>query len=418
MNTFPATSTNPGHAPPQSFSDPPQPHPSPSPSPSPAQPRAHGHSQSHRHAQGDITLDYHRSPALVVWETTRRCILACHHCRASANAAGDPLELSTAEGFRLIDDIAECQPQFLILSGGDPAMRPDLPLLINFAASAGLRVALSPSATPRFLRYDLHELREAGLSAMSLSLDGVDRGKHDGFRGVRGTWDRTMAAYEAARDAGIPVQINTTICKENLADFEAFAEVVREMNPMTWSLFMLVPEGRATADGLISGAQMEALFQELADIAEEVPFRVKTTEGQHFRRVQWERWRERGGQGTVRPPKQGTNDGRGFVFISHRGEVYPSGFLPVSGGNVRKEKLAGIYRDHPVFRDLRDPAALKGKCGRCPFNQLCGGSRARAYALTGDYLAPEPSCIFEPPARPEEIAELQPENVTELNLIA
>ena len=339
-------------------------------------------------------------PFIVIWEVTRPCALACRHCRAEAQPRRDPRELSTEEGKHFIDQVARATPGYFILTGGDPMMRPDIVELVSYARSKGLEVALSPSATPRFLNSDLKALHDAGLHRLSLSLDGASRETHDAFRGVKGTWDWTLAAMEACRSAGLEFQINTTFSRQNLGEFDAFVERMNVIHPAMWSIFLLVPTGRGKHDDLLDGAELESLFERLYALSRTAPYQIKTTEGQHYRRVAWQHWRE---EKVGPPPRLGnTNDGKGFIFVSHIGEICPSGFLPLAAGNVRVEELIEVYRNAPLLKALRNPALLKGKCGLCEWNRLCGGSRARSYAMTGDYLASEPLCIYEPHSKPQQ----------------
>jgi radical SAM protein with 4Fe4S-binding SPASM domain len=250
------------------------------------------------------------------------------------------------------------------------------------------------------------------VARISLSLDGATRESHDRFRGVPGTWDWTMQAIRQVREVGIQLQINTTITRQNLAEFDGFVEQLAGIRPVLWSVFQLVPTGRGKSSDLLTADAMEELFLKLHRLSKTAPYDIKTTEGHHYRRVVAQQQAAPGGStapfiagrlpedgpGFGRKPRAplGINDGKGFVFISHVGEIQPSGFLPMTGGNVRTHELLDVYRDSPVFRQLRNPALLKGKCGRCEFNDLCGGSRARAHALTGDYLAEEPLCAYQP----------------------
>jgi radical SAM protein with 4Fe4S-binding SPASM domain len=331
---------------------------------------------------------------VVIWEVTRACDLACRHCRASAIRRRNPLELTTPEAEAFIEQVVRAAPKFFILTGGDPMLRPDLLHLVRYATDRGLHVSMSPSATPRLLETDLVPFREAGLRRISLSIDGATQRTHDRFRGIRGTWTTTMAAIQAAADAGLEFQINTTFTRQNLEEFDAFVHLMEELRPKVWSVFLLVPTGRARAKDLLTGEEVERLFGRLADLAQTAPFLIKTTEGQHYRRVALQRWTLRGG--ARRPVPVGINDGKGFVFVSHTGEIQPSGFLPLTADSVLTAELLDVYRDHSIFRLLRDPDRLEGKCGRCEFRKLCGGSRARAYALTGNYLAEEPLCTYQP----------------------
>ena len=340
------------------------------------------------------SFDFAERPFIVIWETTQACALACRHCRASAQSSRHPLELNTPEAFRLIDQVVRCRPGLFILTGGDPVRRPDLKELIGYATDRGLRVGLSPSATPEFVRQDLAELKRLGVARISLSLDGASRESHDTFRGVPGTWELTMQAVANARAANLEVQINTTFTRQNLGEFDAFVALLAELRPVLWSVFQLVPTGRGKTDDLLTAEEMETLFLRLQRHSETAPYDIKTTEGHHYRRVVLQQTRDKS-RLQIRAPI-GVNDGKGFVFVSHLGEIYPSGFLPIRAGNVRRDELGEVYREHPLFRQLRDPHQLKGKCARCEFRTICGGSRARAYAMTGDYLAEEPLCAYQP----------------------
>lgn len=339
-------------------------------------------------------FDINERPFLVFWEITRACALACRHCRASAQTKADPRELSREEAIRLLDDLAEMAPPLLVLTGGDPMMRRDLHEIIREATARGLTVALSPAATARLVKSDFHALKEAGIHRMSLSLDGATRETHDAFRGVPDTFDRTLEAARLAAEAGIPLQINTTITRSTLGEFDAFVELMRQMKPAMWSVFLVVPTGRAAMEEMPSAQDVENIWIRLADLSRELPFSVKTTEGHHFRRVTMQDAKAKG-----LPPSRHalpTRDGKGILFISHTGEIQPSGFLPLTAGNVRTDKVGEIYKKHPLFLQLRDDNALKGKCGRCGYRTICGGSRARAFAVHGDYLAEDNLCCYNP----------------------
>lgn len=335
-------------------------------------------------------------PFLVFWEITRSCALACRHCRAEAQSHRHPDELDRQEALHLVDQLAELRPPMLILTGGDPLMRRDVLDLARHATSLGLHVGLSPSGTERLVKADFSEFLEAGIQRISLSLDGASRESHDSFRGLTGTFDRTIRAYEKAREVGLSVQVNTTLTRGNLAEFPAFRDLMLELQPAMWSVFLVVPTGRAGMADQPDPESLEAIFEELADLAERVPFGIKTTEGHHYRRVLLQRGRGREhGRTGMRSPL-GIRDGRGVMFISHTGEVSPSGFMPIVCGNVRTRHPGAIYREHPLFVSLRDSDALGGKCGCCEFRNICGGSRARAWGVTGDPFAAEPLCPYEP----------------------
>jgi radical SAM protein with 4Fe4S-binding SPASM domain len=340
-----------------------------------------------------VRFDVHDRPFIVIWETTRACRLACRHCRADAVHHRDALELRTDDGVALIDDLAAYGPPrpVLVLTGGDPFERPDLVELVRHARGAGLTVALSPSVTPRLTRDALVDLHEAGASAVSLSLDGATATTHDAFRGIAGVFDTTLDAARTVRDVGLRLQLNSTVTAGNVGDLPALLERVVALGASLWSIFVLVPTGRGEQLAPLDAVRVERVLHWLADVAATVP--IKTTEAPHFRRVLLQRPGDRGA--TARPPLD-VNAGRGFVFVDHRGDVYPSGFLPIGVGNVRRAPLSSIYRDAPLLRALRDPDRLTGKCGRCEFRDVCGGSRSHAYAVTGDPLASDPTCAYEP----------------------
>lgn len=339
-------------------------------------------------------FDINQRPFLVFWEITRACALACQHCRASAQTKKDPRELTREEALTLLDDLEEMAPPLLVLTGGDPMLRPDLIDIIKEASARKLTVALSPAATAKLLRADFFALKEAGVHRMSLSLDGATRETHDKFRGVPDTFDRTLEAAKRATEAGIPLQINTTITKSTLGEFDAFVELMTEMKPAMWSVFLVVPTGRASLEEMPTAEEVEHIWKRLAKISRNLPFDVKTTEGHHFRRVTMQDAKEQG-----LPPSRHalpTRDGKGIIFISHTGDIQPSGFLPMTAGNVRTEKIGNIYKKHPLFIQLRNDNALTGKCGRCEYRSICGGSRARAFSVYGDAFAEDNLCAYEP----------------------
>ena len=341
------------------------------------------------------TVDFAERPFILFWEITRACALACKHCRAIAQPQAHPDELTLEEAMTLVDQIAELAPPMLVLTGGDPMMRRDIFDIISRATERGLRVALSPAATNRLVNADFAALRAAGVVSMSLSLDGATQATHDRFRGVPHTFERTLQAARAAMAAGIQLQINTTLAKSTLGEMDAFIELMCELKPDVWSVFVLVPTGRATADDLPTAEELETVWQRLESLRHELPFAIKTTEGHHYRRVLMQAAKQ-GGQ----PPRHmiPTRDGKGVLFISHTGEVQPSGFLPLTAGNVRTDDLATLYRTHPIFVQLRNDDALGGKCGQCEYRRICGGSRARAYGSCGDMMAAEPLCNYIPAA--------------------
>jgi radical SAM protein len=370
---------------------------------------------------GFNAVDFARTPFTVAWEVTRACALACLHCRADAQPRRHPLELTTGEAFDVIDQVVEIGRPILVVTGGDPLMREDLFDLLARASEQGLRVALSPSATARCTRDALRRARDCGISRIHISLDGPDPESHDGFRGVRGSFERTLAILRDVAELGIPLQVGTTVSRHSVARLPEIAEVVAQQSAVMWSLFFLVPTGRGQAADMVSPQDHERVFNWLYELAKSAPFDVRTTAAMPYRRVVVERRRREAADGASarsRPlpsvggagfsaghlgmSPRGVNDGDGFAFIDHLGNVCPSGFLQLAAGNVREHSLSDIYRDSGLFRGLRDRSLLKGKCGACEYRQLCGGSRARAHAMTGDYLASDPSCAYLPKGWDEE----------------
>jgi radical SAM protein len=368
------------------------------------------------------SVDFASAPFLVIWETTQACDLACMHCRASAQPLRHSDELTTEEGFKLLTDAAQMGTPVFILSGGDPAKRPDLMDLVREGKRLGLRMGTVPAATPTLTHELVRDLKQAGLDQMALSLDYPQADLHDGFRNVRGAFDKTMEAAEWAHQNNLPLQINTTLWAGSVPYLSEMAELVERLKAVFWEVFFLVPVGRGEALDGIEARRCEELFAILYEVQKRSHFILKVTEAPHYRRYVAQREAE--GQ-TARPPQghpgprgmvsmpamlrrsegpghtigfapHGVNSGKGFVFVSHLGEVYPSGFLPKSAGNVRAQSIVEIYRNSPLMRELRDPEALHGRCRQCEYRSICGGSRSRAYALTGDYLATDPWCSYQP----------------------
>ncbi len=376
-------------------------------------------------------INYDESPFLAIWEVTQSCDLACKHCRAAAQPMAHPDQLTHAEGKALIDQIAAMHIPIFVFTGGDPLKRPDVYDLIHYAADKGVHVALTPSATPLLTREAIFKLKEAGLVRLGISLDGSTPEIHDAFRGLPGAWARTIQAIEWANEAGIPIQVHSTVSRHNAHDLDNLGNLFERLAIVMWNVFFLVPVGRGQLADLLSGDEFERVFGKIYELSHRVNFQIKTTEAMHYRRYllqhNLEERRIGHGHGSGHPqsaaaaaPISATaayepgaptadaatrnrswatrrvNDGKGFVFVSHVGNVYPSGFLPIHAGNIRETPLAEIYQNAPIFKALRDTSRLEGKCGACEYKEICGGSRARAYALTGDPLAQEPCCIYQP----------------------
>ncbi len=378
-------------------------------------PRAAAERQLHdRHM---LEADFDLAPFTIAWEVTRACAFACVHCRADAQHTRDPRELTTEEGHHLLDRFKEFGSPIVVFTGGDPMMRRDLFELIHYATELGLRASLTPTATALPTLERLNKAMEAGVRRIALSLDAPSPEVHDAFRQVPGSWERTMKILRNAHSVGLSAQINTTVTKFNVHLLPDMVRFVEEVGAVQWSVFFLVPTGRGQIQHMISPEEHERVFHWLFDLSQRGTFDIKATAAPMYRRVAIERKRQLpsaagtgvGGEteisfqgagfqyadGLNRPVK-GVNDGRGFLFISHIGEIMPSGFLPVSAGNVREVDVVETYRHHPLFRDLRDPDKLKGRCGRCSYKVVCGGQRGRAYALTGDYLESDPACVYQP----------------------
>jgi radical SAM protein len=352
--------------------------------------------------------DFSLAPFTIAWEVTRACAFACVHCRADAQHQRDPRELDTAEAMRLIDRLAGFGSPILVFTGGDPMMRRDLFDLISAATQKGLRCSLTPTATALPTLERLEKARQAGIRRIALSLDAPDAATHDAFRQVPGSWERTIKILHNAHQAGLSVQVNTTVASHNYQRLPEMVPFIQEVGAVQWSLFFLVPIGRAQAEKMISAQDHERIFNWLYDLSKTAPFDIKSTAAPMYRRVAIQRKRaEQKASGPVtfqgagfqyadglNRPVRGVNDGNGFLFISHIGDIQPSGFLPITAGNVRQDDVVEVYRRSPLFVDLRSPEKIKGRCGSCKYREVCGGQRGRAYGLTGDYLESDPACVL------------------------
>lgn len=349
------------------------------------------------------TRDFEHSPLIAFYEVTQACDLACRHCRACAQAEPHPSQLNTDEALRLIDQLAEFPtPPMLVLTGGDPFKRSDIFELVEHAAWSGLDVSITPSATPLVTPQAIRRLRDAGISRMAISIDGADAESHDAVRGVPGSFARSLRILADARDAGIPTQVNTTLTPSNFDQIESMAALLARQEIVMWSVFFLVPVGRAAGAPRLTAEQYEDAFARLWRESRRRPFAIKTTEAPQYRRYVIQH-QVAGQEGSTRGRPTGfvplgVNDGKGVMFVSHVGLIQPSGFLPIVCGIFPLDHVVHVYQQSPVFRALRDTSRLQGKCHVCEFRNLCGGSRARAYAVTGDLLAQEPDCSYVPAA--------------------
>lgn len=392
------------------------------------------HSKHPRNLIRRPAYDLDDRPFMVIWETTNACDLSCRHCRAEAIPEVEAGTLTTEEGKMLLDQIEQFgRPRpMVILTGGDPFKREDLFELVAYGTEIGLPIAVSPSGTPLLNAENLKKLKEAGAKAISLSIDGSTPELHDNFRRVDGSFQMTVDGWKAAIDAGLKVQLNTTVTRYNLYDLPNIFKLAQEIGVMTWSVFFLVPTGRGRVEDEVTPEEYEDVLNWLYDASKLMS--VKTTEGHHYKRVvlqrtyldeidadpvevmglgeTYQRLREHfeeiadfsneryAAENRMRRAPMHINAGNGFVFISRRGEVFPSGFMPVASGKVREVSLVDIYRLSPLFQSLRQPDALEGKCGECEFRYVCGGSRSRSYAVTGSATGEEPFCTYQPGSFP------------------
>jgi MoaA/NifB/PqqE/SkfB family radical SAM enzyme len=356
----------------------------------------HPHQHPHAALGPEPGFRYSHAPRRVYWELTRACGLACQHCRAGAIKDRSPDELSYEQVCAVLRALARAEPApVVVLTGGDPLERPDFFDIMDAARSLGLHVDVAPSVTPKLTRDAVFRLKEHGAGAMSLSLDGSNAARHDALRGIPGCFDRTLESAAYVAEAQIPLQVNTLVTADTLDDLPAIHQRVGQMGARRWSLFFLVTTGRGELLPQIEPAQADALFEWLVEIGPASSFVIATTEAPQYRRVLAKK------QPAGRPPRvpgAGMRDGNGIMFISHRGDIMPSGFLPLSAGSVRDHDSITVYRESKLFTSLRDTSAFGGRCGACDVKDLCGGSRGRAYAATGDPLAEDPLCLYEPPA--------------------
>jgi radical SAM protein with 4Fe4S-binding SPASM domain len=308
--------------------------------------------------------------------------------------------LTTQQSLELIDQLTEFpSPPTLVLTGGDPLKRPDIFQLIGYAVERRLSVAITPSATPLVTRQAIRRLHQTGISRLAISIDGADARAHDNRRGVSGSFQRSLEMLADARAEGIPTQVNTTIVPENAGQIDRLAELLARQKIEMWSVFFLVPVGRASCAPRLTADQCEAAFERLWFQSQRQPYAIKTTAAPHYRRFVIQRLAQ--AKRSSREPNRnyrpiGLNDGSGVMFISHVGKIFPSGFMPLFCGRFPAAHLVNVYQDSPTFRGLRDAERLEGKCKLCEFRHVCGGSRARAYAITGNPFAEEPDCAYVP----------------------
>jgi len=330
------------------------------------------------------------APHVIAWESTVACNLVCVHCRASAQCEPAPDELATEEVRALIDSIVSFSRPIFVISGGEPLMRPDIFDIADYATARGLRVAMSPNGT-LITPQVVEKMKDAGVQRISVSM--------------------AIQGLEACRAGGLGFQLNTTVLRQTMDDLPAMHRLASELGAVAWHVFMLVPTGRGRVDDEVSPQQYEAVLEWVYQTARTSPLPIRVTCGPHFMRIVAQNRRQDGDLPNLvrqrgREDQQGLDAlsrgclaGVGYCFISHKGDVYPCGYLPILAGNVREQPFQDIYQQSPLFRTLRDLEQLHGKCGHCEFVRICGGCRARAYGITGDYLAEEPYCIYQPKER-------------------
>ena len=358
--------------------------------------------KAHPHAHRAGKHDYSRNPMLVYWEMTQACGLACRHCRAEAMSTAQAGELNHTESMALLQQIASFDTKpHVILTGGDPLRRADLYEIITEARRLGLTVSITPAATADLTVEVLEKLKAYGIDSLGLSLDGSTAARHEAVRGVAGCYQWTIDAIRNAVKVGFPIQVNTLVSEETADDLPAVYELLKPYKIMRWSLFYLIAVGRGKELQPVTPERGEELMHWTFDLTHEAPFAIKTTEAPSYRRVALNQLRAEGHTGGEIEQTSvyrgfGIRDGHGIVFVSNQGDVYPAGFLPLATGNVRTDTLVDIYRDSPLFQALHTPSSFRGKCGECEYRTLCGGSRARAFAYTGDPLGSDPFCPYEP----------------------
>jgi heme b synthase len=345
------------------------------------------------------------APRVVAWEVSRSCNLLCAHCRASALYGPYPDEFTTEECLRLVDQIADAGDPILILTGGEPLMRPDIFDIAAHAREVGLRAVMAPNGT-LVTPDNARRMAEAGIARISISIDYPNAEEHDAFRGCPGAFDGALTGIRNALGAGIEIQVNATITKKNAHHLPALLDLATAAGAVSFHPFMLVPTGRGKelADDELSPDDYEHWLNWIYDAQQSSELFFKPTDVPHYWRVMRQRAKAEGKKLEVHPHSHGGMNtlsrgclaGVGFCFVSHVGEVQPCGYFDKVAGNVREQTFGEVWRDSPLFKELRDLSLLKGKCGACEYKAVCGGCRARAYETTGDYLDEEPYCSYVP----------------------
>jgi radical SAM protein len=365
--------------------------------------------------KGTRNVNHHQNPFVVIWEMTRTCNLKCLHCQVKTQFEREADELTFAEGMQLLDEITELDNPLLVLTGGDVFTRTDFFDLLQYGINKGLRIAIATSATHNVTKEVMKRASDIGVSRWAFYLDGPDSHSHDALCGVPGTFDLTISSLSFLKEIGLPAQINTVISKINYDKIEELGNLVKNLDVTHWNIIMMVPTPGNQEITPLTASEHELFFQWLYDYSRKVPFKINTTYGQHYQRVviqnkmrqlhlnynglEFQNALREGPLGVkklLNYNPYGLNDGKGTLYINHNGDVYPSRIMPIKAGNVKDEWLKVIYQYSPLFKKLRNPDLLKGKCGICEFRYVCGGNRSRAYNLTGNYLESEPYCVYMP----------------------
>jgi radical SAM protein with 4Fe4S-binding SPASM domain len=346
---------------------------------------------------------------VVMWELTRACKLACAHCPIGAQPRRSPLELSTYEAYKTIDQIVSLNPDEVIITGGDPLERADLFQLLDYARRRGIAPSLMVGTTPSLTGAAIGKLKRNGLARIVISLDSSTPERHDANRGISGQFGSTLLAIRWARTAELPVEINTLLGRRNLGDLQTVAELLGDVDVYRWNVYFHVPVGAAKHVEMLTADEVEQVFEKLYELSQRVPFPIRTFEAPQYRRFVLQKAvaeRQKSIEDYFDADATGLRIGddasreavavNNYLYISHTGEVSISPFLPLTAGNVRYQPLSTVYRYGELFAALRDEVNLKGKCGKCEFRTVCGGSRARAFAFTGDLFASDPLCGYHP----------------------
>jgi heme b synthase len=339
---------------------------------------------------------------MVAWELTRGCNLACVHCRASANEGPYSGELSTEECFKVMDGIASFSKPVIILTGGEPLLRVDIFDLARYGSEKGFRMVMATNGT-LITQERVEKMKASGIQRISVSLDGPTSETHDAFRKVKGAFEGSLRGIEMAKKGGLEFQINTTVTQRNLHFIAEILDLARSLGAVAHHLFLLVPTGRGKGlkDQEISALDYEKILHWFYEQREHVPLQLKATCAPHYYRILRQRAKKEGKKVIQKEfgldaTTRGCLGGISFCFISHVGQVQPCGYLELNCGNVREKSFQEIWANCEVFQNLRNTDGYHGKCGRCEFRKVCGGCRARAYQLSGDYMGEEPYCIYEP----------------------